>query len=119
MPTPFDSRGIFPRLTPITKQFISVLVTIYAGIGMSIILNAILVWADTPGIEILEMTDSYIQIDSPKGTAIVTLKEDTYEVASPSEQLKAKIEEIIERALAEEKALWKRGHEFYTGGFDV
>jgi hypothetical protein len=90
-----------------------------AGIGMSTILNAILVWADTPGIEILEMTDSYIQIDSPKGTATVTFKEDTYDVVSPSEQLKAKIEEIIETALAEEKALWKRGHEFYTGGLDV
>lgn len=84
---------------------------------MSTILNAILVWADTPGIEILEMTDSYVLIDSPKGTATVTLKEDTYEVASSSEQLKAKIEEILERALAEEKALWKRGHEFYTSGF--
>jgi expansin (peptidoglycan-binding protein) len=77
---------------------------------MSTILNAILVWANTPGIEILEMTDGYVQIDSPKGKATVTLKEDTYEVASSSEQLNAKIEEIIERALAEEKTLWKRGH---------
>lgn len=86
---------------------------------MSTILNAILVWADTPGIEIIEMTDSCVQIDSPKGTATVTLEEDTYKVASSSDQLKAKIEEIIEKALAEEKALWERGHEFYTSGFDV
>lgn len=78
---------------------------------MSTILNAILVWADTPGIEIIEITDSYVLIDSPKGTATVTLKEDTYAVASSSEQLKAKIEKIIDRALTEEKALWKMGHE--------
>ncbi len=76
---------------------------------MSAIQNAILVWADTPGIEILEMTDSYVQIDSPKGTATVILREDTYEVTSSSEQLRAKVEKVIERALAEEKTRWQRG----------
>ena len=75
---------------------------------MSTILNAILVWADTPGIEILEMTDSYVQIDSPKGIATVILRDDKYEVTSTSEQLKAKVEKVIERALAKEKATWQR-----------
>ena len=74
---------------------------------MSTILNAILVWADTPGIEILEMTDCYVQINSQKGIATVILREDTYEVTSTSEQLKAKIEKVIERALAKEKPLGK------------
>jgi hypothetical protein len=74
---------------------------------MSTILNAILVWADTPGIEILEMTDDYVQIDSPKGTATVILREDRYEVTSTSEQLKAKVEKVIERALAKEKTIWQ------------
>lgn len=43
----------------------------------------------------------------------MTLKDDTYEVDSTSEQLKTKIEEIIERALADEKAMWLRGRERY------
>ena len=81
---------------------------------MSTILKAILEWADTPGIEILEITDSSVRISSPIGTAIVTLKEETYEVDYSSLQLKVKIEEIIERALAEERAVWQRGHEWYT-----
>jgi hypothetical protein len=80
---------------------------------MSTILNAILVWGDTPGIKILEITDKYVLIDSPKGTATVILKGETYEVTSSSERLKAKIEEIIERALAEEKAVWLRGREWH------
>jgi len=39
--------------------------------------------------------------------------DDTYEVESASERLKTKIEEIIERALADEKAVWLRGREWY------
>ena len=81
---------------------------------MSTILNALLVWADTPGIEILEITDSFVQVNSPIGIATVTLKEDTYDVDSSSEQLKAKIEEVIERALTEEKAIWQRGREWFN-----
>ena len=80
---------------------------------MSTIRNAILNWADTPGIEILELTENRIDINSPWGSATLTLKDDTYEVESASEQLKAKIEEIIERALAEEKAVWLRGREWH------
>ena len=80
---------------------------------MSTIRNAILNWADTPGVEILERTESRIDINSPWGSATVTLKDDTYEVESASERLKAKIEEIIERALAEKKAMWIRGRELY------
>jgi len=44
----------------------------------------------------------------------VTLKEETYDVECSSLRLKVKIEEIIERALAEERAVWQRGHEWYT-----
>ena len=80
---------------------------------MSTIRNAILNWADTPGIEIQEQTKSRIDINTPWGSAILTLKDDTYEVDSTSEQLKTKIEEIIERALADEKAMWLRGRERY------
>jgi hypothetical protein len=88
--------------------------TAYCAKTMSIILKAILEWADTPGIEILEITDSCVRINSLIGTAIVTLKEETYKVEYSSLQLKVKIEEIIERALAEERAVWQRGHEWYT-----
>ena len=83
------------------------------AIYMSTIKNAILSWADTPGIEILGMTDSYVRVNSPVGIATIILTEDVYEVESSSEQLKAKIEEIIERALAKEKAIWQRGHEWF------
>jgi hypothetical protein len=92
--------------------------TAFCAKTMSIVLKAILEWADTPGIEILEITDSSVRISSPIGspigTAIATLKEETYEVEYSSLQLKVKIEEIIERALAEERAVWQRGHEWYT-----
>ncbi|MGD0953712.1 MAG: hypothetical protein ABR985_15210 [Methanotrichaceae archaeon] len=80
---------------------------------MSTIRNAILNWADTPGIEILELTENRIDINSPWGSATLTLKGDTYEVESTSKRLKAKIEEILERALAEEKAMWLRGREWH------
>ncbi|MGD0954752.1 MAG: hypothetical protein ABR985_20605 [Methanotrichaceae archaeon] len=80
------------------------------------ILNAILVWGDTPGIKILEITDKYVLIDSPKGTATVILKDDTYEVTSSSEQLKTKIDEVIKRALAEVKSIWLRGREWFAPG---
>jgi hypothetical protein len=43
----------------------------------------------------------------------LTLMDDTYEVESASERLKTKIEEIIERSLADEKAMWLRGRERY------
>ena len=80
---------------------------------MSTIRNAILNWADTPGIEIQKLTESRIDINTPWGSAILTLKDDTYEVESASGRLKTKIEEIIERALADEKAMWLRGREQY------
>jgi hypothetical protein len=80
---------------------------------MSAIRNAVLNWADTPGIEIKELTESRIDINTPLGSAILTLKDDTYEVDSTSERLKTKIDEIIERALADEKAMWFRGREWY------
>ncbi len=80
---------------------------------MSTIKNAILNWADTPGIEILELAECRIDINSPWGSATLTSKGDTYEVESTSVRLKAKIEEIIERALAEEKAVWLRGREWH------
>ena len=80
---------------------------------MSTIRNAILKWADTPGVEIHGQTELCISINSPWGSATVTLKGDTYEVDSTSERLKTKIEEIIERALADEKAIWFRGRERY------
>ena len=80
---------------------------------MSTIRNAILNWADTPGIEIQEQIKSRIDINTPWGSAILTLKDDTYEVDSTSERLKTKIEEIIERALADENAMWLRGRERY------
>lgn len=80
---------------------------------MSTTRNTILNWADTPGIEILELTKNRIDINCPWGSATLTLMGDTYEVESDSERLKAKIEEIIERALAEEKAVWLRGREWY------
>jgi hypothetical protein len=75
------------------------------GLFMSTIRNA--------GIEIQEQTKSRIDINTPWGSAILTLKDDTYEVDSTSERLKTKIEEIIERALADEKAMWLRGRERY------
>lgn len=81
---------------------------------MSTILNAILEWTDTPGIEILELTEDRIDINSPWGSATLTLKDDTYEVESASEQLKAKIEKVIERALTKEKAIWQRGREWFN-----
>lgn len=80
---------------------------------MSTIRNAVLNWADTPGIEILELTENRIDINSPWGSATLTLKGDAYEVESASKRLKAKIEEILERALAEEKAMWLRGREWH------
>jgi hypothetical protein len=80
---------------------------------MSTIRNAIFNWADTPGVEIHEQTELCMSISSPWGSATVTLKDDTYEVESASERLKTKIEEIIERALADEKAMWLRGREWY------
>jgi hypothetical protein len=40
-------------------------------------------------------------------------KDDTYEVEATAERLKAKIEEIIKRALAEEKNVWLRGCEWH------
>jgi 3-methyladenine DNA glycosylase AlkC len=80
---------------------------------MSTIRNAILNWADTPGIEIQELTESRIDINTPWGSAILTLKDNAYEVDSTSERLKAKIEEIIERALADEKAMWLKAREWY------
>jgi hypothetical protein len=80
---------------------------------MSTIRNAILNWTDTPDIEIQKLTESRIDINTPLGSATVTLKGDTYEVESASERLKTKIEEIIERALADEKAMWLRGREWY------
>jgi hypothetical protein len=83
------------------------------GLLMSKIRNALLNWADTPGIEIQELTESHIDINSHWGTATLTLKDDTYEVESASERLKDKIKEIIERALAEEKATWLRGREWH------
>ena len=70
---------------------------------MSTIRNAILNWADTPGVEIHEQTELCMSINSPWGSATVTLKDDTYEVESASERLKTKIEEIIERALEMKK----------------
>jgi hypothetical protein len=80
---------------------------------MSTIRNAILNWADTPGIEIQELTESRIDICTPWGSASLTLKGDTCEIEAASERLKSKIEEIIERALAEEKAIWLGGRELY------
>ena len=81
---------------------------------MSTIRNAIINWAeDTPGIEIQELTESRIDINTHWGSATVTVKGDTYEVESASGRLKTKIEEIIERAQAEEKAMWIRGREWY------
>jgi hypothetical protein len=46
------------------------------GRFMSTIRNAILNWADTPGIEIQELTESRIGINTPWGSAILTLKDD-------------------------------------------
>jgi hypothetical protein len=80
---------------------------------MSKIRNAFLNWADIPGIEIQELTDSRININSHWGSATLTLKDDTYEVESASKRLKDKIKEIIERALVEEKATWLRGREWH------
>jgi len=65
------------------------------------------------GHRIQKLTESRIDINSPWGPATLTLRDDTYEVECASERLKAKIEEIIERALAEEKAVWLRGREWY------
>jgi hypothetical protein len=47
---------------------------------MSTIRNAILNWADTPGIEIQELTESRIDISTPWGSAALTLKGDTCEI---------------------------------------
>jgi 3-methyladenine DNA glycosylase AlkC len=80
---------------------------------MSTIRNAILNWADTPGIKIQKLTESRIDINTPWGSATLTLKDDAYEVESASERLKTKIEEIIEKALTDEKAMRLRGRERY------
>ena len=80
---------------------------------MPTIRNAILNWADTPGVEIQDLTDCQIAIHTPWGSAIITLKGNECEIESDSERLKSKIDEIIERALAEEKAIWLRGRKLY------
>jgi hypothetical protein len=82
---------------------------------MSPIINAVLNWSDTPGVEVREQTERWISIDSLWGSATVTvtLGNGTYQVEAASDRLKAKIEEVIERSLAEEKAAWLEAREWY------
>ena len=75
----------------------------------STVLNAMLSWADTPGITVIVSDKNHIRLSLPKGDVIVIIAPDgSYTISSPIEMYREKARELIEKAIAEEKAIWQK-----------